>query len=358
MDVPYSDKTPESIKKAMLSQLEGTVEIREGSFANHLASPAAYQMWLVYQLVPYILQLVFPDETSGELIDLQAADFGLTRTPGVKAQVTMQFTALMSTSSPSVPAGTTVVTRDGLKFITLEPVTWSAGVGTALAEAEQAGRVYNVEANTITVMSRNVSGVSYCTNPAAAYGGADEETDAAFLTRYREYLQRPISSGNKNHYISWAKEVSGVINAQCVPIWDGPGTVKVIVAGPDKDPVDETIIDEVAAHIEEERPIGADVTVVTVAEKTISVAATVTLATGYTATQVQEQLEDSLAAMLAELPFGQENIIRHSRVLALLLNCDGVEDYSAFTVNSGTANITAGAEETPVVGTVSITEGS
>ena len=56
MDVPYSDKTPESIKKAMLSQLEGTVEIREGSFANHLASPAAYQMWLVYQLVPWRME--------------------------------------------------------------------------------------------------------------------------------------------------------------------------------------------------------------------------------------------------------------------------------------------------------------
>ena len=358
MDVPYSDKTPESIKQAMLSQLEGTVEIREGSFANHLASPAAYQMWLVYQLVPWLMQLVFPDETSGELIDMQAADFGLVRTPGVKAQVTMQFTALTSTASPSVPAGTTVVTRDGLKFITLEAAVWSAGVGTAPAEAEQIGRIYNVEANTITVMSRNVAGVSYCTNPAAAYGGADEETDAAFLTRYREYLQRPISSGNKNHYISWAKEVSGVINAQCVPIWDGPGTVKVIVAGPDKDPVDEDVIGEVADHIEEERPIGADVTVVTVTELAINVSATVTLTSGATTQAVKEALEASLAQMLLELPFGEATLVRWSRCLALLLDCEGVEDYAAFTVNSGTTNVSVGQEQTPVVGTITITEGS
>lgn len=354
---PYESYTPESIKKAMLSQLEGTVEIREGSFANHLASPAAYQLWLVYQLVPWLMELVFPGETSGELIDMQAADFGLVRTPGVKARVALEFTALMSTSSPSVPAGTTVVTRDGLKFITLEAVSWSAGVGTALAEAAEIGRIYNVEANTITVMSRNVAGVAYVTNPAAAYGGADEETDAAFLTRYREYLQRPISSGNKNHYISWAKEVSGVINAQCVPIWDGPGTVKVIVAGPDKDPVDEDVIGEVAAHIEEERPIGAEVTVVTVTELAIDVSATVTLTAGVTAEEVKAELEASLAQMLLELPFGEATLARWSRCLALLLDCEGVEDYSAFTVNGGTTNVSVGQEQTPVVGTVTITEG-
>ena len=357
-DNPYSDITPESIKKASLETLEGTVEIREGSYSNHLVSPAAYQLWLVYQLVPWLLLRVFPDETSGELIDAKAADFGLTRTPGVKARVTMQFTALSVTTAPSVPAGTTVTTRDGLRFITLEAAVWSGGVGTALAEAEQPGRIYNVDAGAIVMMSRNQSGISYCTNPAAAYGGADEETDAAFLARYKEFLQRPISSGNKNHYISWAKEVSGVANAECVPIWDGPGTVKVIVAGPDKDPVDEIIIEAVAEHIETERPIGADVTVVTVSELAVNVSATVTLVSGATTQEVQAELEASLTEMLAQLPFGQSNLIRYSRVLALLLNCAGVEDYAAFTVNGGTANITADAEQTPVVGTITITEGS
>ena len=361
MDVrsnPYESHTPESIKKAILSELEGTVEIREGSFSNHLASPAAYQLWLVYQLVPWLMQLVFPDETGGELIDLQAADFGLTRTPGVKARVTLEFTALMATASPSVPAGTTVVTRDGLKFITLEDAGWSGGVGTALAEAAEIGRIYNVEADAITVMSRNVAGVSYCTNPAAAYGGADEETDVAFLARYKEYLQRPISSGNKNHYIAWAKEVSGVAYDQCVPIWDGPGTVKVIVAGPDKELVDEDVIGEAADHIEAERPIGADVTVVTVSELAVNVSATVTLTAGVTAQAVQAELEASLAEMLLELPFGEATLVRWSRCLALLLDCEGVEDYSAFTVNGGTTNLSVTQEQTPVVGTVTITEGS
>ena len=143
-----------------------------------------------------------------------------------------------------------------------------------------------------------------------------------------------------------------------MPIWDGPGTVKVIVAGPDKDPVDEDVIGEVADHIEEERPIGADVTVVTVTELAINVSATVTLTSGATTQAVKAELEASLAQMLLELPFGEATLVRWSRCLALLLDCEGVEDYAAFTVNSGTTNVSVGQEQTPVVGTITITEGS
>ena len=40
-----------------------------------------------------------------------------------------------------------------------------------------------------------------------------------------------------------------------LPLWNGNGTVKVILAGEDKLPVGEPICTAVAAHIEEERPL-------------------------------------------------------------------------------------------------------
>lgn len=352
----YDDITPESIKGEILADIGSSAETREGSYANTLVSPAAYQMWLVYQLIPGIIQLAFPDETSGQLIDARAADFGLMRTEGLRAEVTMQFTLVSGLSTvPSIPAGTVVQTRDGLQFVLTEAVAFSGTVGTAHAQAARPGRMYNVEANTITMMQRNVAGVTLCTNPAAAYGGTDEETDAAFLARYKEFLQRPISSGNRNHYIAWAKEISGIENAECVALWNGPGTVKVIVAGPEKAPVDGDVVADVAAHIEEERPVGATVTVVSVTELEVSVSATVTLSSGASSTQVEEQLEESLGQMLAQLPFGVAGTVYYTKVLALLLACDGVEGYSAFTVNGGTSNLAVTAEQTPVAGSLSIT---
>ena len=45
----------------------------------------------------------------------------------------------------------------------------------------------------------------------------------------------------------------------------------------------------------------------------------------------------------------------YSRFLACLLQCPGVADYSAFTVNGGTSAVSLAAEDAPVVGTVTIT---
>ena len=355
MDVSYESYTPERLKAEMLEILSGTVETREGSYANTLVSPVAYQLYKIYQLMPLIKLMAFPDETAGEFIDLRARDFGIKRVLGTKATVTLQFTTPMTSNAPNVPAGTVAGTEDGLQFVTLEDAAFTDQVALVEAEAVDIGRQYNVEPNTITVMAVNIAGVSAVTNPEAAVGGTDDEKDAALLQRYHDHLQRPISSGNKNHYAAWAKEVEGISHAETVSLWNGPGTVKVIVAGPDKDPVDETIIANCAAHIEQERPIGASVTVVTVAEKAVDVVASVTLIAGHTTDEVAEELTAALGGLMASFPFGTSNLLRYSRSLALLLDCEGVEEYHSFTLNGGTANITAEAEETLVVGTVTVT---
>lgn len=358
MDVNYDSFTPERLKAEMLAALDESIETREGSYANTLLSPAAYQMYKIYQLMPQILLMAFPDETAGEYIDRRASDFGIVRVAGKRATVTLRFISGFSISLPEVPAGTVACTEDGLRFRTLEDAVFIDRTADVPAEAETIGRAYNVEANSITVMAVNIGGVVSVTNPEAAVGGTDDETDASLLSRWHEHLQRPISSGNINHYIAWAKETDGVARAEAQALWAGPGTVKVIVAGPDKDPVDETIVTACAAHIEEERPIGADVTVVSVRDRPVNVSAVVTLSPGHTAQAAAEEMSLALCHRLAQLPFGTESQLRYGQGLALLLNCEGVEDYQSFTLDEGTAALTFSAEETPVAGTVTITEGA
>ena len=48
--------------------------------------------------------------------------------------------------------------------------------------------------------------------------------------------------------------------------------------------------------------------------------------------------------------------IPYSRFLACLLQCEGVADYSAFTVAGGTSAVQIAAESVPAVGTVTVTE--
>jgi uncharacterized phage protein gp47/JayE len=354
----YDSKSPESIKAEILAALSDTVETREGSFANTLVSPVAYQLYKVYQLLPQIEAMVLPDASSGEYLDRRAADFGLTRIDGTKATVTLRFTAYTNTTVGTIPAGTGVTTSDGLVFYTTEAGDLTDGTVDIPAEAAAVGRAYNVDPYTLTTLLVNSGTVAYVTNPLAAVGGTDVESDEEFLARYRAYLQRPVSSGNAAHYVQWATEVSGVVNAAVEPLWDGNGTVKVVVGGPDMEPVDETIVEACAEHIEAERPIGATVTVVSVEALAVNAEATVVLIEGYTAQQVQDEFEAALGKLLAGMSFGETNILRYSRVLALLLDCEGVEEYTALTVNDAKANVTAAPEQVLTLGTVIVSEAS
>lgn len=352
---PYDELTPEAIKASMLADLNAKgvdISTREGAYANTLVSVAAYQLFKMYQQFPSLLHMVFPDENSGEYIDKNAAQVGLTRTAGEKAQVEVTFTG---TDGTFIAADTALYAPEsGLQFRTTEDTTIADGTAAAAAEAAEVGVDYNLPAGSITAMYVNVAGVISVTNADAAAGGADVESDVDFFARYHLRRTLPITSGNKNHYITWATEVVGVSYANCIPLWNGNGTVKVVIAGADRGPVDEAIRSSCAAYIEANRPIGATVTVVSVSARSIALTATVTRVDGYTAEQVKNQLTAAVSELLANQAFGEIVTVPFSRFLACLLQCPGVADYSAFTVDGGAAAVTLSAEDAPVVGTVTI----
>ncbi|MCI9649704.1 baseplate J/gp47 family protein [Oscillibacter sp.] len=352
---PYDGVTPERIKEEMLADLKvkgANIDTREGSYANILVSVAAYQMFKLYQQFPGLLSMAFPDENAGEYIDRHAAQIGMVRTPGQKATVPIVFTGVDGTY---IPAGTVLYAPEiGLRYATVEDVSISGGTTRVRAAAAEIGADYNLPAGYITAMYVNIAGVAGVTNPEAATGGVDVESDADFYARYHDRRTLPITSGNKNHYITWATEVTGVAYASCIPLWNGNGTVKVVIGGPNRGAVDEVIRAACAAHIEAERPIGATVTVVSVTEREIPLTASVTLVEGFTAGQVEDQLEVAVNELLTGQEFGEEVSIPFSRFLACLLRCPGVADYSVFTVDDGTAAVTLQPEDAAVVGSVSI----
>jgi uncharacterized phage protein gp47/JayE len=151
--------------------------------------------------------------------------------------------------------------------------------------------------------------------------------------------------------------VSGVGHVAVLPLWNGAGTVKVIVSDPDKLPLDDTIVEAVAAHIEKERPIGAEVTVVSVEGLSVDISATCTLEDGATADSVAQALSARLEELFAEMELGAGETIRYNRVLATLLALPGVVDYGEMTVNEDTANLTLTTDQVPILGTVTISEG-
>ena len=88
-------------------------------------------------------------------------------------------------------------------------------------------------------------GLVSVTNEEAASGGFDEETDDELRERYFEKVSLPATSGSKYHYVMWAKEVSGVGDAKCLPLWNGNGTVKVVIINADKGAASSELISAV-----------------------------------------------------------------------------------------------------------------
>lgn len=345
----YEDKTPESIKAEILNDL-GHADTREGSYSNDLVSPTALELWKLYDSLNALLAIAFVNENSGEWLEKEAAKYGIIRAPGVKAQVIM---ILTGTNGTVIPQGTVFLTEDNLEFITRESVTIVDDEISVVAEAAEVGEKYNVDGNTITEQITSISGLSAVTNMAAT-GGINPQSDAALFTRLDNYRKKPATSGNIYHYEQWALEVDGIGGVKLDPLWDGPGTVKVLVVGQNKEPVGSEIVDNCHDHIEAFRPIGATVTVISAQGLAIDIAASVEIENMTSLQEVQEAFEQKLRAYLQSIAFSKYEII-YNRIAYMLLEVDGVIDYTMLTVNSGTTNIIIDADEVPVLGSVVMT---
>lgn len=350
----FDSLTPEGVQDMLRAFVEDDLGLYagEGGLLNIILAPGAYVFWEALQALRAQVPISFVDETSGAYIDKAAAAYGITRKPGTPASVDVTFTG---TANAVVPAGTMCVTADGLGFLTDEELTLGEdGSGTVSATSDDVGAVYNVPAQAIVTTQESVAGVSGVTNDAAAAGGTDPETDAALFARLDAYRKTPPTSGNDRHYHQWALEVNGIGAASVIRCWDGPGTVKVIVADMELRPVGEDKVDEVAAYIETQRPVTAEVSVESAEGVGVQVAVTVETDGTVSKSNTEQALTDRLAEYLGTLAFQTGAEIVYNRVLAIVMGLDGVTDCSGLTVNGGTANVPLDADEVPLLGTVTV----
>ena len=206
-------------------------------------------------------------------------------------------------------------------------------------------------------------------------GGMDQLLGSALNMedKLRKSLTRGVSTGELMAHCRkaerpdcpWVPE--SLRNAKVVELPGGPGTVGVTLVDSNDRAPSEEIVEAVEAHIEEERPVGAAVTVAAATEREVTVAAQVSLTGGAGAGAVQDAFRAALAGYLHTLIEGkygtvyykpaddQPYTLLYNRVLALLLNVEGVENFASLTVNGGTAGVTIQAGEIPVLGEVSVT---
>ncbi|WP_342671709.1 baseplate J/gp47 family protein [Paenibacillus glacialis] len=191
--------------------------------------------------------------------------------------------------------------------------------------------------------------------------GQDTETDESLYEYYQERISRPITSGNRYQYELWAREIPGVGRARAFQIWNGEGTVKVVILDNDMRTPAFAIVSAVQKYIDPNQDgmgegaalIGVKVSIVGASEVPINVSVTVVLAAGASIAQVKEQLETGAKEYLKDLAFN-DPLMRYTRIQSIILGIPPVIDYSNLLVNGGTQNIQIPMDSVAVLGTVNV----
>ena len=361
----FEKYTPQYLWEEILPNIDTTLFTNEGSYLYDVFGPALLEIYKVYLSMNALEPMFYINETSGPYIDKMASSFGVTRKPGVKATCKITFAG---SDGASVPAGAVFLTDDNLAFALTDAVRIENGEAVGTLEAADIGYAYNISAGEIKKAQRNFAGVSGYENDAAT-GGVDEESDRSLVGRFYAQLRQPATSGNGYHYQQWAREVPGVGGARVIGLWNGPGTVKVLLVDEAMHPVDDAVAASAQTHIDEQRPIGPDVTCVSADTASIQISAAIQLSAGTQLASVQAEFEQAVTQYLDSLVTDKfcvvidasrddlnafaTNVI-YNKLLGLLMECSGVLDVNSLLVNSGTGNIIVDAQSVPVLGEVTL----
>ncbi|RAU98119.1 baseplate J/gp47 family protein [Paenibacillus sp. YN15] len=342
----YEHQTYSAILTRMLAQVPDTEDKREGSIIHDALAPAAAELAQAYISLDEALRLGLGDTSSGEYLDRRGSEVGVERKQASKAQRKGLFWDAAGKAF-DVPLGSRY-SCDSLTFV----VTSRISAGQFALECEAPGEGGNRALGKLLPISY-VAGLARAELTDVLLAGEDREKDEQLRERILQKVRQPATSGNASHYIQWATSVTGVGAAKVTEQWNGPGTVKVSIVDTDREPASPALVEAAADYIETVRPVCVAVTVVSATGLSVNVAATIVLATGYTLQAVQDAFHTALADYLRGVAFAA-TYVSYAKIGTLLLGTDGVLDYTALSVNGGTANVVLADNQVPVAGSVEL----
>ena len=329
-----------------IEELKPGLDLREGTIVWTFASCIALMAYQSNVNLIGALERVFIGTSFGDWLDLQGEENGIPREAASAATGTVTFTGIDTTV---VPAGTRISTASTTDtpaqvYTTNAEVILAGTTEDGAVTAVTAGADGNAGISTVQLMETQITGIAAVNNAAAFSGGADEESDDDYRDRLLLLLAGRSSSGNIADYTQWALDVAGVGGVSVVPLWNGAGTVKVVLLGDDKKAAAAGVVTAVDTYIDTLSPIGATVTVVAATEVVIQVAANLTITSGYVEADVQDAVDAALIAHFADIAFDTSggtngNDVKYSKIGALILGVAGVDDFATLLVEAGTANV-------------------
>lgn len=353
MAIDYTTMTYENILDRCLSRVSSNVDKREGSIIYDAIAPAAAELAMLYATLSAEMDRAFPDTATDVDLTNKAKERSVFRLPTTYAVRKALITGV------EVPIGSRFSGGD-VNYV----VTDKIKVGEYQVTAEEAGEIGNHHFGILFPIDY-IDGLASATLADILIPGEDEETDDALRIRYYASLDSKAFGGNAADYKEKTEALAGVGQVKVFPVWNGGGTVKLVIT----DSLGNVPSSELIATVQNEMdpvgytgqgiglaPIGHTVTVEGVTGSTVNIAFVITFESGYDWAGVQSNVKAAIQSyfddLIATWVDASAIIVRISQLESKVLLVNGVLDISGTTINGVTGNLSLTATEIPLLGTV------
>lgn len=362
-------KNQSDIITDLLSNISDKYEKSVGFLTYDINKSTSIELSLIYNSILSLYNKIDVNNLEGD----ELTKYVFQRKGIIRKEATFAKVELTLTGTGTINEGDLFSTSNNILFESTETKSITNS-GTIIAKCTESGTIGMVGADTITQFPITLQGFTDVTNIQGSYDGFEEETDESLRERYYEALQLPITSNNIAHYRKWCRDVAGVSDARIEPLWNGVNTVKAIIINDNKLPASQALIDEVQDYIDPKGTFDGSVwstwgqgygvsnmgnylTVESAIQKDITISVTVIKDSQYTLTEIETAIQNNVNEYLKTIAFDEViDYLSYARVGQIILDTEGVGDYSNLTLNGLAQNVTFANNEVGFVTVVNASE--
>lgn len=353
----YEDMTYEVILERMIDRVSEqypNLDTREGSIIFNALAPAALELAIMYTELDNAIAESFVNTASREYILQHCEQMGM--------DISV-FEATYGVHKALFDVEVSIGSRwncDLHNYVVSEYIGKENEYHAYKMICETEGSTANNNIGTLTAIDDLPEDLTYSELVECLIEGENETSDEDIKTAYYQYVNDTRTDGNVAQYEQWCEEFDGIGNYKILPLPnDVANTVKVSILSASNRKASDELISKFQNYLDPgvkgmgdgKAPIGAFVTVSTATEKAISVSADVTLKSGYTD---PSPISTAISNYFTEISYKKnaKPIVPYMTLGAEILKVECVEGIANLKVNGGTSDVSLGAEEIPIVGTL------
>ncbi len=320
---------------------------REGSIIYDALAPCAMEVMSLYIDLENVLNESFADTSSREYLIKRASERGLEPTPASYAILKAEF-------NTDVLVGARFTCSDLTYIVTEKIDNYSYKI-----KCETLGSDGNKVFGTLIPIDY-IDGLTEASLVELLIPGEDEEDTEVFRNRYLNSFEAKAFGGNKTDYIEKVNSISGVGATKVYPVWNGGGTVKLVILDSEYNAPTTELISLVQDTIdpasvggtgEGYAPIGHVVSVFSASEINVTIETKITFATGYSFVDIETSIKtqiDEYFKYLRQTWQDDDVVIRISQIETRILSLAMVVDIENTKINGVASNLTLESEQIPI----------